>query len=204
MQPGDEDELLTAAAGGSADARGRLLAGCRERLKRVIRARLDPRLSARIDSSDVVQEVLADADRGLNDYLHTRPVGFYPWVRGIAKRRVIDLHRRHLDAAKRSVRRESPPPAAGSGSLAPSPGWPADRQTSPSQQLVRAEELAALRAGLERLSDDDREVLVLRYIEQLSMPEVAGLLNIGLAAAKSRHLRAVARLTEVVKQGLGG
>jgi RNA polymerase sigma-70 factor (ECF subfamily) len=68
--------------------------------------------------------------------------------------------------------------------------------------MVRTEELAALQAGLEHLSESDREVIALRYGEQLSMPEVAQALNISLPAAKSRHLRAIARLTAVVKQTL--
>jgi len=199
---GDEDELLSAAASGSEEARDRLLAGYRERLKRIIRARLSPRLSARIDPSDVVQEVLADVDRGLDAYLSARPTEFYPWVRGIVERRVIDLHRRHLDAAKRSVRRESLPPTTESGSATVGEGWPADSQSSPSQRLVRAEELVTLRAGLELLSDDDREVINLRYFEELAMPEVAEVLNIGLPAAKSRHLRAIARLTALVNQNV--
>jgi RNA polymerase sigma-70 factor (ECF subfamily) len=202
MQPEDENLLVSAAASGSDDALGRLLAGHRERLKRVVRARLNPRLSARVDSSDVVQEVLTDAACAFAHYLQLRPLKFFTWLRRIAERRVIDLHRRHLDAARRSVRRETPAAEPASDSHNPPPAWLADSQTSPSQQLVRTEELAALQAGLERLSEADREVIALRYGEQLSMPEVAQALNISLPAAKSRHLRAIARLTEVVKQTL--
>lgn len=202
MQPEDENLLVSAAASGSDDALGRLLASCRERLKRVVRARLNPRLSARVDSSDVVQEVLTDASCAFADYLQLRPLKFFTWLRRIAERRVIDLHRRHLDAAKRSVRRETPAVEPASDSRNSPPAWLADSQTSPSQQLARTEELAALQAGLEQLSEADREVIALRYVEQLSMPEVAQALNISLPAAKSRHLRAIARLTEVVKQTL--
>src|SRR5262249_12818233 len=108
MHTGPESELLRAAAG-SPEAREHLLACYRERLKRVIRARLDPRVSARVDSSDVVQEVLADAAREMEEYLRTGDREFYPWIRCIAERRVIDLHRRHIHAARRSVRRESAP-----------------------------------------------------------------------------------------------
>src|SRR5262245_42620975 len=106
--PTDTDALLAAAAGGDADARGRLLARHRDRLARMVACRLDRRLAARVDPSDVVQEVLAEADRKLDRYLRDRPLPFYPWLRQLAWEQLATLHRRHVRAGKRSVRREQP------------------------------------------------------------------------------------------------
>jgi RNA polymerase sigma-70 factor (ECF subfamily) len=194
------DRLLDAVARGSADARGRVLTYYRDRLKRAVAARLDPRLAARLDPSDVVQDVLTEAARGLDGYLTARPAEFYVWVRGIAERRLIDLHRRHLHAARRTVRREARPPASG--------GYGPDRHpddlTSPSRAALKAEQAAAVRAALGRLSPDDREVLMLRYVEQLSLGDTATVLGISRTAAKSRHLRALERLTAVLADGSEG
>jgi RNA polymerase sigma-70 factor (ECF subfamily) len=72
----------------------------------MVELRMNPRLAARLDPSDVVQEVLAEADRRLDDYLRERPLPFFPWLRQIAVDRLADAHRRHVRAARRSVVRE--------------------------------------------------------------------------------------------------
>src|SRR5438093_9616573 len=106
MAPADTEQLLERAAGGDAVARDQLLQRHRDRLKRMVAVRADPRLAARVDPSDVVQETLAEAAARLDAYLRTRPLPFYPWLRQIAQQRLIDLHRRHVQAGRRSVMRE--------------------------------------------------------------------------------------------------
>ena len=71
------------ASGGDKPAREQLLAGHRDRLRQLIAVRMDRRLGARIDPSDVVQDVLATATRDLSDYFLTRPCP-YPWLRKLA------------------------------------------------------------------------------------------------------------------------
>src|SRR3954471_16121196 len=101
----DTDQLLASASRGDVSARGRLLERCRPRLKRMVAVRLDRRLSARVDPSDVVPEAPAEAYEKLPEYCQTRPVSFYPWIRQIAWQRLLKLHRRHLAADRRSVDR---------------------------------------------------------------------------------------------------
>src|SRR6516164_5317166 len=102
----DTDELVEQARGGDREARQQLLVRHRDRLRQMVALRMDRRLTARVDPSDVVQEALTDAAQELSDYLRTRPVPFYPWLRQLAWERLIELHRRHLHSQKRSVRRE--------------------------------------------------------------------------------------------------
>src|SRR3954453_2130957 len=102
----DELELLRAAAGGGEAAGQRLLARHRGRLRQMVAVYLDHRLSARVDPSDIVQEALADAARGLDGYLRERPLPFYPWLRQFAWQRLLQLRRHHIDAQRRSVARE--------------------------------------------------------------------------------------------------
>src|SRR4029077_18395091 len=68
----DTEQLLDAAAHGDDLARGQLLERHRPRLRRMVAVRLDRRLAARVDPSDVVQETLAEAAAKLNDYLRER------------------------------------------------------------------------------------------------------------------------------------
>src|SRR5213593_3260301 len=105
QQP-DTDVLIDRARGGDGAARQQLLVWHRDRLRRMITVRMDRRLAARVDPSDVVQEVLADAAQELSDYLRRRPLPFYPWLRQLAWDRLVELHRRHVRARKRSVTRE--------------------------------------------------------------------------------------------------
>src|SRR5215470_6717040 len=92
----DTEELLRRSQAGDRDARGALLQRHRKRLRRMVALRLDRRLASRLDPSDVVQDVLAAADRRLDEYLSERPLPFYPWLRQIAWDRLVYEHRRHV------------------------------------------------------------------------------------------------------------
>ncbi|MBW3540277.1 MAG: hypothetical protein KY476_08400 [Planctomycetes bacterium] len=85
-------DLIERAGRGEHQAVDELLATHRQRLRRMVAARMDPRLAARFDPSDVVQEALAHAARKLSDYLRTRPIPFYPWLRRLAWESMLELH----------------------------------------------------------------------------------------------------------------
>jgi RNA polymerase sigma-70 factor (ECF subfamily) len=197
MAPGspDTDELLDRTAGGDGEARGALLQRHRGRVRRMVEVRLDPRLAPRLDPSDVVQEVLAEASRRLDDYVRDRPLPFYPWLRQIAADRLADAHRRHVQAGRRSVGREATAaaglPEGSALALAQRLVAPA---TGPSEAARREELRGRVRAALAALPERDREVLVLRYLEQLPARDVAAVLGVTEAAVKSRALRAAQRL----------
>jgi RNA polymerase sigma-70 factor (ECF subfamily) len=191
----DTDQLLESAAAGDTAAAQELLAHCRPRLRRMVAMRLNPSVKARVDPSDVVQEVLAEAFQKLPKYLKDRPVSFYPWLRQIAWQRLVKLHRAHIATHRRSVKRED----AGTLPLGDrSAAELADRlvasETGPSQRAVRSELRQRVRAALDQLSDVDRELLVMRYLEHLTLKEIAETLEITVAAAKMRHARALERL----------
>jgi RNA polymerase sigma-70 factor (ECF subfamily) len=187
----DTDDLLARAERGDRSALGRLLGRYRRRLRRLIAPRLDRRMAARVDPSDVVQETLADAGRRLPEYLRHRPVGLFPWLRQLAIQRLVWWHRFHLRASKRSVARELAERSSPAGLLA-------ERLmtsgTSPSGHAIREEERARVRAAVEALAARDREILNLRYVEDLSFAEIADRLGAGIGAVKMRHLRAIERV----------
>ncbi len=189
------EELLQRIQAGDSNARSQLLASQRPRLKRLIALRLDRRLLARLDPSDVVQDVLAEADRKLTDYTETRPLPFYPWLRQLAGERLAKLRRDHLRAQKRDVRREEGPVwALPDDSLLEMARRLVDPGTGPSQKVVREEMLQRVRRALDRLSERDHEVLVLRFLEQMSVREVAAVMGSSEGAVKTRQVRALERL----------
>ena len=195
----ETQELLRRAGLGDAQACERLLDRHRPDLRAFVELRLDPRLRARLDPSDVVQETLTQAAQRLSSYLRDRPLPFYPWLRQLAWERLIELNRRHIYAKKRSVTREEP---AGLALPDESALELADRLlapgSSPMNQLVRAEQRSRVQAALAQLGTRDREVLVLRHLEQLSTAEIAAVLGIREGAVKTRHLRALQRFRELL------
>jgi RNA polymerase sigma-70 factor (ECF subfamily) len=95
-------ELLANIKEGEPRAVDALLDRHRDALRRMIAMRLDQRLAQRVDVSDIVQDVLIEANRRLIEYVNAPSIPFHLWIRQIAKDRIIDAHRRHrLSANKR-------------------------------------------------------------------------------------------------------
>jgi RNA polymerase sigma-70 factor (ECF subfamily) len=195
LQDEDTERLVERASEGDSSARQQLLIRHRDRLRRMVAVRLDQRLAARVDPSDVVQEALAVAAEKLSGYLRERPLPFYPWLRRIGWERIVKLHQQHLRARRRSVTREEPePPVLPDGSALELARRLMDSGSGPSTRLARAETRDRVQAALARLGEQDREVLVMRYLEQLTNKEIAAALGISEGAVKMRHLRALAGL----------
>jgi len=193
----DTDVLLDRVRQGDAQARRRLLDRHRGRLRRAVARRLDRRLAARVDPSDVVQEVLAEADRRLDDYARRRPLPYYPWLRQLADERLAAVYRRHVTARRRSVEREEAIPAPLSDeSVAALADRLVDDGSRPGSRIVREELRQRVRAALDELAPADREVLVLRHLEQRPTAEVAAQLGISVGAVRVRAVRALARLRD--------
>jgi RNA polymerase sigma-70 factor, ECF subfamily len=204
MQTADDTDtelLLRRAEDGDAAACGRLLARHQERLRRLVGFRLDRRLAARIDPSDVVQDALANAARNLGGYLRDRPLPFYPWLRQIALERLVELHRRHVVAQKRSVTREE----ANALRLNDESTLELTRRLvaagGPVQCVIQEELRERVRAALGGLPPRDREVLVLRHLDQLTTREIAAVLGVSDGAVKVRHLRALQRFRALLREG---
>jgi RNA polymerase sigma-70 factor (ECF subfamily) len=193
----ETDQLLERAGGGDLAARQLLLSRHRDRLLRMVALRLDRRLAARVDPSDIVQESLADAHRHFAEYLRDRPLPFYAWLRQFAWERVAKLYERHVKAQRRSVTREEAPPLPG-GSVAQLAQRLISSATSPSRRLIREEQRDRVRAALGLLKPGDREMLVLRYLEGLSNSEAAAVLGMSEGAVGMRHLRALERLRSLL------
>ena len=193
-------ELLSGAAKGDRSAIEALFALHRDELRRAVALRLDDRLAPRCDASDVVQQVCLEAARRLPDFLGRQEIPFRLWLRGLARDKLIQLHRRHLAADKRAAAREIP--ALPVDSSADFVRGVLDRELSPSQALIATELAERLRIALGELDDDERELILWRHFEQLSNGEVAALLQINDAAASKRYVRTLEKLRGLLK-GLG-
>ncbi len=170
------------------------------RLKLTISLRIDERVRQRVDASDIVQERLIEASRRLPDYIRTRPIPFYPWLRQSAWDRIMRLHQQHIGTRKRSVTREAQcRPTLSEASVDGLMGRLASKTPSPSECLAKKEYRTQLRTALEALPCVDREVLMMFHLERLSITEIAAVLDLTDSGVKSRHRRALLRLTEVLE-----
>jgi RNA polymerase sigma-70 factor (ECF subfamily) len=179
-------------------AADRLWARHREPLRRMIDMRLDHAIGRRVDASDVVQDVLIEASRRLADYLRNPAMPFHLWLRQIARDRMIDEHRRHRVAARRSLDRErslAAPEYADRSGFDLAAGL-RDGALTPAAASLRRELEWRFRIALDDMDEDDREILLMRHFEGLTNSEAARALGLSEPAAGMRHLRALRRLRE--------
>ena len=198
----ETQQLLDSARAGDAAARQRLLDRHREALRRVVGLRMDPVLRRRLDASDIVQEVLIEAHRRLSDYLAAGGMPFQLWLRQLARDRLIDAHRRHRGAARRSIDREQAiaAPRYDDQSAFDLAALVADRELTPAAAATHHELERRFHAAIETLDDTDREIVLMRHFEQLSNQETAQALGLSQAAAGMRYLRAMRRLRTLLAE----
>jgi RNA polymerase sigma-70 factor (ECF subfamily) len=182
--------LLESAGRGDRGAVEQLLARSRPSLRSFVEFHLDSRIRGRVDPSDVVQETQLEVLRRMDDFLRRRPMPFHLWLRKTAYGRLLNLHRDHVQRARRSVRREVAWPERSSLLLA----QPLLRGSSPSKRLEARERAERVSQAVAGLSESDREILLMRHAEELPYEEIACLLDIEAAAARKRYGRALIRL----------
>jgi RNA polymerase sigma-70 factor (ECF subfamily) len=149
----DAAGLLQRARAGDQAALNEVFDRHRARLRRMVELRLDRRLQARIDASDVIQESYVDAVRRLDEYLSRPDYPLFLWLRLIVGERLLKLHRHHLGTRMRDAEREvsiyrGALPAATSAALA---AQLLGKHTSPTQAAVQAERMLRLQEALNDL-----------------------------------------------------
>jgi len=194
------EELLLGAKNGDADAVNRLIERHRGAVLRMVQMRLDQKIRRRVDVSDVVQDVMIDASRRLQEYIANPVMPFHLWLRHIAKDRIIDAHRRHRGSQKRSVDREQglAVPGADDHSTMDLAAHLCDGELTPAAAATQREMAQRVEAAITELGGQDGEIIIMRHYEQLSNQEAALSLGLSEPAASMRYLRAVRRLREML------
>ncbi|MCA2214175.1 RNA polymerase sigma factor [Jidongwangia harbinensis] len=143
-------------------------------------------LGAGAEADDVVQEALVKAYRQLSRY--RGEAGFRPWLLAIVANETRNLHRsrrRRDGLVLRAAAREGPEPTG----------------TDPADSAVAVERRQHLIAQLRLLDARDREVLVCRFLLDLSEVETAVTLGLPKGTVKSRTSRALKKLRERLVAG---
>jgi RNA polymerase sigma-70 factor (ECF subfamily) len=196
----EASDLLRRMAKGDGGAAAELFVAYRDRLRLMVRLRLDRRLQGRLDPSDVLQEAFLDVARRAPEYAANPTLTPYLWLRFLTGQRLMQLHRHHLGTQMRDVCQEislhrGALPQASSVSLAQ---HLLGRLTAPSVAAARAEMQVRVQEALNAMEAMDREVLTLRHFEMLTNEETAAVLGIRKSAASNRYVRALRRLKEAL------
>ena len=186
--------LVTLAKAGDASALNHLCKIYGERVRRIVRFRMDRKLRSKLDSVDVVQDALVLALEGLQDFTYKNEGDFLRWLAKIAENRFRDILDK-FHAHKRDVHREIPFRRKGRRTADTSAG-PAEpmRRTTPSVILSKKEALDRLEKALDELKPEYRDVIMLKRIEGLSHAEIAERLGKNAGAVRMLLARAMAAL----------
>lgn len=168
----------------------------RSYLHLLARLQWNPRLRAKMDASDIVQQTLLQAHQGLKQFRGQSQAELIAWLRQILARNLANAAR-DLGRAKRNVARERSLEAALTESSGRLDAWLAAEQSSPSQQADRNEQSLRLSEALLNLPEAQREALVLHYFQgwtvaaisgqlERSTTAVVGLLHRGLKQLRTR------------------
>ncbi|HWG48032.1 MAG TPA: sigma-70 family RNA polymerase sigma factor [Gemmataceae bacterium] len=145
----------------------------RDYLHLLARMQLDPRLRGKLDASDVVQQTLVRAYQNRDQFRGRTSGEEASWLRRILTNLLIDAARkfqRELDLEHDLVQ------AVGESS-ARVEAWLAAEQSSPSEIVARHEQLLELAGALARLPEDQRTVVELHHLRDVSVAEIAAQLE---------------------------
>ena len=193
------DALVAQAINGSEDALAALFLRYKTQLRGMIAFRMSKNLRGRVDPSDILQEAFVDLAKRLPKF-EQKGMSFFVWLRLVAKERLLKVHREHVTAQKRDVRREvdhrNITSNATSILLA---DHLIDRYTSVAGQAIKAEQGELVRSVLEQMDENDQEIIALRIFEGLTNGETAEVLGMSKQTSSKRFIAAVSRLrTEIV------
>lgn len=175
-------DLLSRAQSGDQAAIGDLLEHYRPYLRILAQRSLSPELQRRVGASDIVQQTCIAAMKGIRKADFDDIDRFLAWLRTVHQHQIVDLIRHHTEANRRAVSREQDASADHDIALFAS---------TPSQRLMAAENAADLARAMEKLPENQREAIRLKYIEGITVAETAkalgstkyavvGLLNRGM------------------------
>jgi RNA polymerase sigma-70 factor (ECF subfamily) len=185
--PFDGARWLPAAREGSAEALGRVLEACRTYLHLIADRELDPALRGKGGVSDLVQQTLFEAVRDFDRFHGNSEAELRAWLRRLLLNNLVSFTRLYRETGKRQVDREVPLSDPSADSL------------SPSGRAIVHEQSEAIRVALERLPEDYRRVLRLRYEEEKPFEEIGTAMGLSSNAARKLWVRAVKRLQQEVR-----
>jgi RNA polymerase sigma-70 factor (ECF subfamily) len=191
--PQDFGEWLRGAKAGSGEALGQVLETCRRYLLLIAERELDPALRAKGGASDLVQQTFMEAHRDFARFQGTSDDELRAWLRCMLLHNVGKFVRQYHTQKRGAGREVSIVPDSSSAGLQ---AFLTAATPSPSVKAMRREEDQALHDALDRLPNDYRQVIVLRYEEERPFEEIGVVMGRSAEAVRKLWARAVERLQQ--------
>jgi RNA polymerase sigma-70 factor (ECF subfamily) len=179
-----------------------LLESYRRYLKLLARTGIDTSLRGKADPSDLVQETFLKAYRHFEQFRGESEAELAAWLRQILARNLADLVRRYRLAEGRQAGRERPLHELLDPSARALDRLLADAASSPSKSAQRRELGVVLANALEELPEDQRDVVVLRSLEERDWEDVARQMRRSVGAVRMLWARALRRLQPLIERQL--
>jgi RNA polymerase sigma-70 factor (ECF subfamily) len=194
--------LLASARRRGGTELAQLLESFRNYLRLLARTGIDSALQGKADPSDAVQEALLKAHQSFDQFRGQSEAELAAWLRQILRNVLHDLARRYQEAGQRRVSRERPLEEVLDASSSAMNRLLAGGGPTPSESAERREMGVVLAEALAELSDDHREVLVLRSLEERDWPEVAQSMGRSEGAVRMLWARALKQLKPLIEKRL--
>lgn len=186
------DLLISKASAGSMSALGRLLERYRDHLRLVAEREIDPRLRAKLDASDIVQETFLDARKSFAQFRASTEAELFAWLRALLRNNVLNSVRHYRETDKRELDREVL--LNGDSSADALTASLATGSPTPGVKAARREQVERIEEAVGRLSDEYQTVVRLRLFENRPFAEIAASLGTTEGASRALFYRALARL----------
>jgi RNA polymerase sigma-70 factor (ECF subfamily) len=188
-----------------AEAIGRVLEPFRDYLRLLARVQIDPRLRAKIDPSDVVQQTLLEAFEKRGQFQGGTRGELAAWLRQILANNLADVLRA-FGQQKRDVRREQSLEQALHASSVRLERFLADARSTPGEHAVRQERALRLASALAGLPEGQREAIVLQYWHGWTLAQIGEHLErtpVAVAGLLKRGLKQLRAMLQEEDEGQG-
>jgi RNA polymerase sigma-70 factor (ECF subfamily) len=191
--------LLAQARRGDGEALGRLLNLYRNYLRLLTRSLAGPRLRGRVDYSDLIQDTFLKAHQGFPNFRGHCERELVAWLRQILAHVVANYVARNQRRARDYRRQDSLDVLLDRSDQALQRALAAPG-SSPSAQALRRERAVLLADALESLTPDQKEVFVLRHVDEIPISEIAAKTGRSSKAVGMLWLRAVEKLNALLQE----
>lgn len=189
--------LVRQAKGGEPEALNLLLDRYIQRVLRIVRARLGPRLRERMESMDVVQEVMIRAIKAFDQFEAKNEAAFLHWISKLVQNEIRDLADYHA-AEKRNTNKEFQPQKDSEKDRSVVSQIPANSIYRPSFQVRLKEDVIQLEAAMDKLPEKQKEVVILRQYEGMSFKDIGEQFGCSEDTARMQYTRAIGKLTDLM------
>lgn len=189
-------DLLVSAQGGDRDALNALMTRYFDRVLKIVRIRMGPKLRGRHDSMDIAQDAMIRVIRSLDKFKPQSDGALIQWMSKLVENEIRDRVD-YLGAKKRRLSKEVPILPSTGSKLGLESRLKDSGQKSPSQEVAINEELLQLEEVMDELGQG-KEIILMREYAGLTFREIGGEFNLTEDAARMQYVRAMDKLTDLI------